>query len=169
MNRIDFSDFARRLNDCADTYGHKHLTEGALKAWFQTLESETAKDCHDALAHWLRTAVRMPTPADIYKSANERGTSRREKESEDDKADEAKAVERMAATPRGREALRQIKEMLAAKSMTKRDPKEWAHKILDRYVDGEDLPDVSLRFACEALGIEREAVKEMRERNRRAA
>lgn len=47
--------------------------------------------------------------------------------------------------------------------------RDWARRILDRYVDGEDLPDVSLRFACEALGIEREKVQEMRERNRKAA
>ena len=47
--------------------------------------------------------------------------------------------------------------------------RDWARRILDRYVDGEDLPDVSLRFACDALGMDRDAVKEMRERNRRAA
>ena len=47
--------------------------------------------------------------------------------------------------------------------------RDWARRILDRYVDGEGVPDVSLRFACEALGIEREKVQEMRERNRRAA
>lgn len=47
--------------------------------------------------------------------------------------------------------------------------RDWARRILDRYVDGEELPDVSLRFACEALGIDREKVQEMRERNRRAA
>ena len=47
--------------------------------------------------------------------------------------------------------------------------RDWARRILDRYVDGEELPDVSLRFACDALGMDRDAVKEMRERNRRAA
>lgn len=162
MNKIDFSDFARRLNDIADTYGAKHLSEGALKAWFVTLESETARDCGDALAQWLRSGTRMPTPADIYRIANERGINRREQDAAADKADEAKIVQRFAATDKGREALRQIKELLAKKLMTRPDPREWAHRILDRFADGEDMPDISVRYACEALGMDEAKVRKTR-------
>ncbi len=41
--------------------------------------------------------------------------------------------------------------------------RDWAHRILDRYVDGEPVPDVSLRFACEATGRTVEEVRSLKE------
>lgn len=52
-----------------------------------------------------------------------------------------------------------IAEILAKMAQPKvGQQRDWARRILNRYVDGEELPDVSLRFACEALGIEGHAV-----------
>jgi hypothetical protein len=47
------------------------------------------------------------------------------------------------------QAVTQIK---SASQVKKVDPKQWAHKILDRYKAGEKLNPTTLRFAKEALG-----------------
>jgi hypothetical protein len=33
------------------------------------------------------------------------------------------------------------------------DPKDWARRILNRHESGEELRPITLRFACEALGV----------------
>lgn len=56
-----------------------------------------------------------------------------------------------------------IAQTLAKMAEPKQGPqREWARRILDRYADGEQLPDVSIRFACEALGMDEAKVRKTR-------
>lgn len=162
VNKIDFADIARRLQDLAEAYDRRPLAEGAIKAWWSTLESLQAFDVHCVLDDWLRSVNKFPTPADIYRAANERGIDRREAAAAQMKAQEVQEVKHMGATPQGRRALALIREMLAKKVASPDDPKAWARKILDRYADGEQLPHTSFMFACEALHMDPEAVKASR-------
>jgi hypothetical protein len=40
--------------------------------------------------------------------------------------------------------------------------REWARKILDRWADGEPMPDIAVRSACDALGVDLESLKALR-------
>lgn len=48
--------------------------------------------------------------------------------------------------------------------------REWATAVLDRYADGDAVPDISVRWACEVTGQDETAIREMvradRERKR---
>ena len=39
--------------------------------------------------------------------------------------------------------------------------REWAQRLLDRYADGEALPDLSVRWACEATGQDEQTIRAM--------
>lgn len=164
MNKIDFGDIVRRISELTDIYAAKPMTDGARKAWWLALESESAHDCHEAISHWLRTGTRMPAPADIFKIANERGIYRRERQAEQEKAAEVQIVRNLGATPRGRQALRDIREMLAEKQREPKDGRAWAREIVARFREGEEVADIALRFACEALGVDvAQVVRDRRE------
>lgn len=47
--------------------------------------------------------------------------------------------------------------------------KDWAERIVDRYVDGEPMADISLRWACEVLRVDLEQLRRTVQRQRRAA
>lgn len=49
-----------------------------------------------------------------------------------------------------------------AKAVTSQRSTDWATRILDRYADGEQLPDISLRMACEALAVSVDEIRAMR-------
>lgn len=36
---------------------------------------------------------------------------------------------------------------------------DWATQILDRYADGEAMPDLSVRWACEVAGVDEQALR----------
>ena len=38
--------------------------------------------------------------------------------------------------------------------------RDWARAILDRWADGEPMPDMAVRSACEALGADYEAIRQ---------
>ena len=40
--------------------------------------------------------------------------------------------------------------------------RDWARKILDRWADGESMPDIAVRSACEALGVDLESLQALR-------
>lgn len=40
--------------------------------------------------------------------------------------------------------------------------RDWARRILDRFADGEQLSDISIRVACEALGMDEAKVRQAR-------
>lgn len=57
-----------------------------------------------------------------------------------------------------------LREQMAqfAQQATNRRSKDWATRILERWTSGETMPEISVRFACEALGMEYDEVKESR-------
>lgn len=54
------------------------------------------------------------------------------------------------------------KQMLAGMLDPGRINRDWAHKILDRYADGEDVPQISLQYACDALHKNINDIRELR-------
>jgi len=40
--------------------------------------------------------------------------------------------------------------------------REWARAILDRWADGEPMPDIAVRSAADALGLDLESLKASR-------
>ena len=57
-----------------------------------------------------------------------------------------------------------LREQMAqfAQQATNRRSKDWATRILERWTGGDAMPEISVRFACEALGMEYDEVKESR-------
>lgn len=51
------------------------------------------------------------------------------------------------------EVLAAIHELTSDPAKRKRDPKDWARRVLQREADGEKLPLIAVRYAREALGI----------------
>lgn len=164
MRKLEFEDVRKRLLDLAEAYDRKPPGDGALRVWWDTLEALPVTDVLLTLADWARSKQKFPTPAEVFAVANDRGIDRREEKAAELKAQEKREVEQFfrGKTPEGTRALVLIKDMLAAKAAETPDPRAWARKILDRYVDGEKVPHMSLVFACEALHKNLDDIRELR-------
>jgi hypothetical protein len=162
-------DIVPRLTDLAEALDRKPPGDAALRVWWSVLEPLPVFPVSMALQQWSRSKTRFPAPSDIFEAANEIDGEERERRL----ANEAEKIDReyrfMGATEQGRETLRLIRGALATATQRSADPKAWARKILDRYVDGDvSLPDLSFRFACEALGRSVDDIRSLRDASRRA-
>lgn len=164
MTKFEFqSDVMPRLADLAEAYDRKPPSDAALRIWRETLESLQVRPVTLALQSWSRSKTKFPAPAEIYSAANDLDAEAREKRAEDEKATHAVELRRMGATPRGRAALKMIRDLIARKVAEPQDPKAWARRLLDRYADGDTtVADIALRMACDALHVDVEALKASR-------
>lgn len=144
MNAYGFNTFGEKLRGLCDAYGRKPPGESGMGIWWETLKQLHDADVLDALAEWTRTQPKAPTPADIYKLANNRGIDRREQTWEQTKNEE-KAVW-SGPTPFGNAAIALIREMTKT---TQRPGPWWAYKILKRHAAGEDVGYYPLKLARE--------------------
>lgn len=164
MTRTEFQvDVLPRLMDLAEAFDRKPPSDAALRVWAETLGTLPVRPVIVALQGWSRSKTKFPAPAEVYAAANDVDADEREKRLADEKARETVDLRRMGATPQGRRALALIRDVIAKQAEKQMHPKAWAEKILDRYGAGaDDIPDIALRMACEAMGCRVEDVQAVR-------
>ena len=164
MKQSDFQvDVWPRIKDLAEAFDRKPPSEAMTKVWWNVLSDLESWDVVTELNAWAKTKTKFPAPAEVYAAASQRGADRRERQNAVEKAREAQEVKQLTATPEGKRAAAELKAALA-KLVPQRTGKErvdraWARKILDRMADGEAVPDISQRFAFQALAVEGEKVR----------
>lgn len=62
---------AARLNRAADAHNRPHASKDALRHWSDTLRDFTTEDVEAAFDRAAQIVARYPTPADIFKFADE--------------------------------------------------------------------------------------------------
>ena len=154
MTKGEFQiDILPRLTDMAEAFDRKPPSDAALRIWRETLESLPVRPVTLALQGWSRSKTKFPAPAEIFSAANDLDTEEREKRIEAEKASNVVQFRHMGAGPQGQRALRLIRDAIARKVSEPHDPRAWARRILDRYVDGDrTVADIALRMACEVTG-----------------
>lgn len=151
------------LKDLAEAFEKKPPSDAVTRVWWNVLADLDTRDVIAELTGWSRTRTKFPSPAEVHAAASQRGADRRERQNAVEKAREAKEVKQLTATPEGKRAAAELKAALA-KLVPQRTGKErvdraWARKILDRMADGDAVPDISQRFAFQALAVEGEKVR----------
>jgi len=53
-----------------------------------------------------------------------------------------------------RRCVEYVRQQSVSVAASQAGSRAWARRILDRYADGESLPDISLRYACAVLGMD---------------
>lgn len=120
-------------------YGKRDLDQDLLRIWFSKLQRFEIGKVSKAFDKWVDGNKYMPLPVDIIDLC---------------KAQENKVI--VAALPKPTHTPEQLKENQQrlnselAKFKPKRDYRAWAHKII---ANPAAYPDISLRFAKEALSI----------------
>jgi hypothetical protein len=157
MKADDIPRFQTALESCIETLGGKTPTERALKVWYATLRDFSLHDTELALADWIRFKSRAPTPSDICNALAAIRDDRQQKmaaaTTKVTMAEEAAFVR----SPAGREVLQKLSKALPTQAKPARVNRDWATKIIDRYVDGDtELTAASVRTAAEALGYSRD-------------
>jgi hypothetical protein len=154
MQPHDIKPMTEALQAAFDALGARSPGDAGVKQWFRALKGFPVEDVVDSLDSWVMSNRRAPTPTDIVDACQERGIRRREKQTEQWKAEEHNGPYTMGATPQGRAALAKIKQMVARMQRPQRGRQlQWADRVIDRYVDGDPtLSPIAFDFACEALG-----------------
>lgn len=154
MQPHDLKPFTEALLGVFDALGGRPPGQAGIEVWFRTLKGFPIGDVVDSLDTWVARNGKPPTPAALADACRERGIVRREKQTEEWKAEEHNGPYTMGATPQGRAALAKIKQMVARMQRPQRGRQlQWAERVIDRYVDGDkDLSPIAFDFACEALG-----------------
>lgn len=57
-----------------------------------------------------------------------------------------------------RRCVEYVRQQSVSVAASQAGSRAWARRILDRIADGEQMPDISMRYACAVLGIEGHAV-----------
>ncbi len=158
MQPHDAKPFAEALAGVFDALGARAPGPAGVEVWFRTLRPHPLGDVVGALDDWVTRNNRPPTPAALAEQLRDRGIDRREQQSERWKAEEHNGPYTMGRTETGRRALVKIRAMVAAMQRPGRGlQREWAHKIVDRYVDHDvRLTHAAVETACDALGMSRE-------------
>ena len=157
MKADDIPRFQTALESCIETLGGKTPTERALKVWYATLRDFSLHDTELALADWIRFKSRAPTPSDICNALtlirDTRQAAVAAATTKVTMAEEATFIRSRT----GREVLEKLSKALPTQqTKLSRVNRDWATKIIDRYVDGDpDLTVASVRTAAEALGYSR--------------
>lgn len=164
MTKSEFQvDVLPRLMDLAEAFDRKPPSDAALRVWCDVLTPLPVRPVLLALQSWTRSKTKFPAPAEIFSAANDIDADDREQRIAAEKGREQVDLRRMGATPQGRRALRLIRDLIAKKVDAPHDPRAWARKILDRYVDGDKtVADIALRMACEATGHSVEEIAALR-------
>jgi hypothetical protein len=130
--------FKQMMNLLMETYQKPKPSNEVLRLWFQKLEKHEIEVVCKAFDTWIDTKTFVPTPADIIDLCRHRVT-----------------IAPRLASPinldNNRKHMEQVKREVAKFLEPKEDPKAWAKKIL---ANPKQYPDISVRFAKEALGVE---------------
>lgn len=135
----DKKQFKSMMTALTTLYGKRELDQELLRIWYGKLKRFDIDMVSKALDHWVDTSKFMPLPVDIIDLC---------------KAQEARVIPKELPKPKHTdEQIKENQERLSrelAKIKPKRDHKAWAKEIMK---DPTKYPDISLRFAKEALHI----------------
>lgn len=134
MNDTDKKDFASIMRVTWQTFGRNEPDKETMRYWFSKLESHELREVGNAFDNWIIHSKQLPTVKDILDLLKP-------------KQQDFKALPRPQISE---EKVNEIHEKLAQFTSPKRDMKAWAKKILD---NPKAYPDISVRFAKEALGV----------------
>lgn len=88
MQTYDAPVLAANLNALCEVYDRKPIPQQALKVWFDALKEFPTELVMDCLIGWPKFNSKFPTPADVWKSVNERSSREREKKAATEKKEE---------------------------------------------------------------------------------
>ncbi len=111
MLKVHVEPLAEALNQMADAFDRKPLSEGATKVWFETLREFSIEMVVGFLKDWPKHHVKFTAPAELWKALNEVSIANREKASEDLRKQAQEPV-RFAKTDAGRRALTEIRKLV---------------------------------------------------------
>lgn len=158
MQKTDFDRLSKLLTEVAECYDKKPPTQTAITNWFEALYQFPFDRVYREIKDWIVTKPRFPTISDIYQPLNEQAIDEREALHAEQKAQEKREVEALMQG-RNPNAKKMLSEMKALLDHRKPDPKAWAHKILNKWANGEPVDNhIQVKPACDALGINYKAL-----------
>lgn len=137
MNDTNKKDFALMMRVTWANYGRNEPDRGTMLYWFTKLETYDLNIVTKAFDDWLMSSKQLPTIKDIQDACKPKPTIF------------ARLPSPLAIAENHRHAV-EVKQAVDKMVNGKRDYKAWAHKIIANPVD---YPDISLRYAKEALGV----------------
>lgn len=137
MTDNDKKEFALMMHIVCSNYNHKELDKETLRYWFSKLEKHDLPVVSGAFDSWIDTNKYMPTIKDIIDACKPKPTIF------------SRIASPLAIAENHRHAV-EVKEAVAKMTKPKRDMKAWARKILE---SNKIYPDISIRYAKEALGM----------------
>lgn len=136
MQDSDKKEFWVMVNIAMELTNHPPLSKEAIIVWYNQLKSYDFSVVSEAIDGWLKSSNRSPTPKDILDACKPKPTIF------------ARIASPLALAENHRHAV-EVKKAVDKMTEGKRDYKEWAHKIV---ANPKAYPDISLRYAREALG-----------------
>jgi len=134
----DKKEFMLMMKIVCSSFNHKEFDKDTLRYWFAKLEKYDFKTVSSSFDQWIDSSRSFPTVKDIIELCKPKAEVYSKLTYKIDLIESKKHVD-------------EIK--LAVEEMTKpkRDMKDWARKII---ANPERYPDISYRYAKEALGTE---------------
>lgn len=166
MNRTEFQlDVLPRLADLAEVFDRKPLPDGALRVWADVLGAFPAKLVADVLRGWGRSKTKFPAPSEVHAAVTEIETNEREAKVGQEQTREYIDARQFKRSEEALRALAAIRQLVGATLQQPPDPKDWAIRIIERYLAGDTaITELQLRYACEATGRRVAEVKDLRRR-----
>lgn len=137
MNDSNKKDFALMMRVTWANYGRNEPDKDTMRYWFGKLEAHDFNLVTKAFDDWIDTSRELPTIKDIQNACKPKPTIF------------ARLPSPLAIAENHRHAV-EVKQAVEKMVSGKRDMKAWAHKIIK---NPKAYPDISLRFAKEALGV----------------
>jgi hypothetical protein len=126
------------MNIVQSNYGRRELDRDALRYWFSKLERFEFADVSKAFDRWIDSKDDLPTVHNIL----------------DLLKPDVTIHQRLASPIRiedNKKHVAELKDKIVSMTKPRVDGRAWARKILD---SDKAYPDIAVRFAKEALGVE---------------
>jgi len=133
----DKKPFMLMMRIVCNSYDNKEFDIETLRYWFSKLEKYEFETVSKAFDDWVDSSKHMPTVKDIIELCKPKPTIF------------ARLPSPLAKAENHRHAM-EVKEAVEKMTQPKRDMKAWARKII---ANPSAYPDISLRYAREALGV----------------
>ena len=138
MNDLNKKDFALMMRVTWENYGRNKPDKETMRYWYGKLEDHDFNLVTKAFDDWLISNRQLPTIKDIQDACKPKPTIF------------ARLPSPLAIAENHRHAV-EVKQAVEKMVSGKRDMKAWARKIK---ANPSAYPDISLRYAMEALGSE---------------
>lgn len=141
MLGIEIKVLGDRLNELAEVYNAKPVSERGLTVWFSVLREFPTERVAAVLIGWPRTHVKFPTPAEVWKIVNDISIGDRERKAALENKQE------FYPGVGGEQAEKFIAEMRATLKRPKWAPMQHWKRLLETAKPGS----IGHRYATEAL------------------